>query len=326
MKLFKRKHKYRFNPHLLTYEKVIVSIKDIFLKVLSYFATGLVFSAVVIIIAYNFLDSPKERMLRREIKQYQLQFEMMNDRMNTLSSVLKDIQDRDDNVYRVIFEADPIPNSVRNAGYGGTDRYNKLEGYENSEIIKETSKKLDKIARQLYIQSKSFDEVFDMAKNKNKMLSSIPAIQPINKKLSTIASGFGYRIHPIYKSMHMHTGIDFTAHTGTPVYATGDGVVVDTRSGYIGYGIVCVISHGFNYKTLYGHLSRLLVKPGQKVTRGQVIGYVGSTGVSTGPHLHYEVRFSDRPVNPVNYFYNDLTPEEYEKVIEISSRVNQSLS
>lgn len=324
--MFKKKHKYRFNPHLLTYEKVIISIKDIFLKVLSYVAIGLVFSTIVIIIAYNFLDSPKERMLRREIKQYEQQYDLLNERLNTMSAVLKDIQDRDDDIYRVIFEADPIPVSIRNAGYGGANRYNKLEGYNNSEIIKQSAMKLDKIARQLYVQSKSFDEVFDMAKNKNKMLSSIPAIQPVSKKISNIFSGFGYRIHPIYKYMHMHTGIDITAHTGTPVYATGDGVIMNTQTGYIGYGIVCVINHGYNYKTLYGHLSRLIVKPGQQVKRGQVIGYVGSTGVSTGPHLHYEVRFNDRPVNPVNYFYNDLTPEEYQKVIEISSRVNQSLS
>ncbi len=324
--MFKKKHKYRFNPHLLTYEKVIISIKDIFLKVLSYVAIGLVFSTIVIIIAYNFLDSPKERMLRREIKQYEQQYDLLNERLNTMSAVLKDIQDRDDDIYRVIFEADPIPVSIRNAGYGGANRYNKLEGYKNTEIIKESALKLDKIARQLYVQSKSFDEVFEMAKNKNKMLSSIPAIQPVSKKISNIFSGFGYRIHPIYKYMHMHTGIDITAHTGTPVYATGDGVIMSTQSGYIGYGIVCVINHGYNYKTLYGHLSRLIVKPGQQVKRGQVIGYVGSTGVSTGPHLHYEVRFNDRPVNPVNYFYNDLTPEEYQKVIEISSRVNQSLS
>ena len=324
--MFKRKHKYRFNPHLLTYEKVIISLKDILLKVLSYVAIGLVFSTVVIIIAYNFLDSPKERMLRREIKQYELQYELLSERLNNISAVLKNIQDRDDNIYRVIFEADPIPNAVRNAGYGGADRYNKLEGYENTEIIKEDAKKLDKIARQLYVQSKSFDEVFAMAKNKSKMLASIPAIQPINKKLCAIASGFGYRIHPIYKTMQMHTGIDFTAHVGTPVYATGDGVVMDTRVGFAGYGNVCVLSHGYNYKTLYGHLSRLIVKPGDHVKRGQVIGYVGSTGISTGPHLHYEVRFNDIPINPVNYFYNDLTPEEYQKVIEISSKVNQSLS
>lgn len=290
-------------------------------------AAGIVFSAVVLLIAYNFFDSPKERMLRREIKQFEMQYELLNERMNRMALVLKDIQNRDDNIYRTIFEADPIPSSIRNASFGGTNRYAALDSYENAEIIKETTKKLDKIARQLYIQSKSFDDVYTLARSKNKMLASIPAIQPIlNKRLDRLASGFGYRVHPVYKSMRMHTGVDFTAPTGTPVYATGDGVIMGAARGFSGYGIVCIINHGYNYKTLYAHLSRVKVKPGQRVKRGQIIGYVGNTGISTGPHLHYEVRFNNRPVNPVSYFYNDLSPEDYEKIIEIASRVNQSLS
>lgn len=321
------KGKYKYNPHLLTYEKVIIGFKDKILKVLSYVVAGIVFSSVVMLFAYNFLDSPKERMLRREIKQFELQYELLNERFNKITLVLKDLQNRDDNIYRTIFEADPIPATIRNASYGGSNRYASLDGYNNTEIIKSTTMKLDKISRQMYVQSKSFDDVYVLARNKTKMLASIPAIQPIlNKRLDRLASGFGYRIHPVYKSLRMHTGVDFTSPVGTPVYATGDGVIMGAMKGFGGYGITCVINHGYNYKTLYAHLSKLAVRPGQRVKRGQIIGYVGSTGISTGPHLHYEVRFNNTPVNPVNYFYNDLSPEDYEKMIEIASRVNQSLS
>jgi murein DD-endopeptidase MepM/ murein hydrolase activator NlpD len=321
------KIKYKYNHHTLEYQKVRVTFKDNFFKLLSYLAAGIVFSTVIILLAYNFLDSPKEKMLKREIKQYELRYEIMNDKLNVISKVLEDIQNRDDNIYRVIFEADPIPNTVRKAGFGGVDKYAKLEGYKNSDIIIETTKKVDKITRQLYIQSKSFDDVYALAKNKTQMLACIPAIQPIsNKELTRIASGFGMRIHPIYKTMRMHTGIDFSAPVNTPVYATGDGIIGPSDSQLTGYGIVCVIDHGYGYKTLYAHLRKTIVRPGQKVKRGQIIGFVGNTGLSIGPHLHYEVRKENRPLNPIHYFYNDLTPEEFQKVIEISSRVNQALS
>jgi murein DD-endopeptidase MepM/ murein hydrolase activator NlpD len=236
------------------------------------------------------------------------------------------MEQRDDNIYRVIFETDPIPPSVRKAGYGGAERYAKLEGYNNSELVIGTTKKLDKLSRELYVQSKSFDEVFKLANNKKEMLSSIPAIIPISKNKGNIASGFGFRIHPIYKVMRMHEGIDITARIGTPIYATGNGYIVNNAGKISGLGISCMIDHGYGYKTVYGHMSRLKVRPGQKVKRGEIIGYVGSTGLSIGPHLHYEVLKNNKVVNPVNYFFNDLTPEEYQKVIEESSKVNQALS
>ncbi len=321
------KIKYKFDPHSLSYEQIATTIKDRLLKFLYVVAAGAVFSFVVLLIAYNFLDSPKEKILKREIRQYKLQYEILNERLDRISMVMDDIQNRDDNIYRVIFEAEPIPSTIRKAGYGGTNRYAKLEGYSNSDILTETTKKIDLISRQLYIQSISFDDVFKMAKGKAQMLACIPAIQPIsNKQLTMIASGFGYRFHPIYKTIRMHTGIDFTAHKGTPIYATGDGVVSKGNENLSGYGIACVIDHGYGYKTLYGHMYKMIVNPGQKVKRGQVIGYVGNTGISIGPHLHYEVIKNGIKVNPINYFYQDLTPEEYEKVIEISSRVNQALS
>jgi len=321
------KNKYFFNFNSLEIEKVKVTFRDKALRILSVLAAGMVFATVVILFAYNFFDSPKEKMLKRENEQLTLQLELFNSRLNKIVTVLEDIQSRDDNIYRVIFESDPIPSSVRKAGFGGADKYSKLEGYKNSDLLINTTKRLDIISRQLYIQSKSFDYIFEKAKRKTEMLSCIPAIQPIsNKDLTHIASGFGYRVHPVYKTMKMHTGIDFTAAKGTPIYATGDGIVNSETGQKSGYGLAIIIDHGFGYKTLYGHCNSIIVNPGEKVKRGQVIGYVGSTGLSVGPHVHYEVIKNGVQIDPVNFFYNDLTPAEYEKVLEIASRVNQSLS
>jgi murein DD-endopeptidase MepM/ murein hydrolase activator NlpD len=321
------KNRYHFNFSSLEIEKVKVTLKEKLLKLLSVLAAGLVFSAVVILIAYNFFNSPKEKMLKRENEQLTLQIEMFNKRLDKVTTVLSDLQNRDDNIYRVIFESDPIPTSIRKAGFGGADKYSKLEGYKSSDLLINTTKRLDIIARQLYIQSKSFDYIFDKAKKKNEMLLCIPAIQPIsNKDLTHIASGFGYRIHPIYKTLKMHTGIDFAAPKGTLIYATGDGIVDGETGPKSGYGLAIVIDHGFGYQTLYGHCNSIIVKPGDRVKRGQIIGYVGSSGLSVGPHVHYEVIKNGVKIDPINFFYNDLTPAEYEKVLDIASRVNQSLS
>ena len=236
------------------------------------------------------------------------------------------MEKRDDNIYRVIFESEPIPASVRKAGYGGAERYSRLEGYNNSELIIGTTKKLDRISKELYVQSKSFDEVFKLAKNKSEMMTSIPAIIPVSKNKGNIASGFGFRFHPIYKVMRMHDGIDITARIGTPIYATGDGIITVNGPMTSGMGIVCTINHGYGYQTVYGHMSHLKVRPGMKIKRGEIIGLVGNTGISVGPHVHYEVLKNGKPVNPVNYFYNDLSPEEYQKVLDEASKVNQALS
>jgi len=320
-----KKINYHFNVHSLSIEKVSVTIKDRLKKIFKVLGFGSVFAAVVLLIAYNFFNSPKEKMLLREIEQYKLQFEIMNNKLNNISAVLKDIENRDDNIYRVIFEAEPISSSIRNAGIGGNNRYANLEGFKNSEQIIETAKKIDKISRQLYVQSKSFDEVYEMAKNKEDMMVRLPAIMPMPKNKGQIISGFGLRFHPILKYRRMHTGIDIAAPKGTPIYATGNGIVTSAdREG--GYGITCQINHGYGYETLYGHLSKVIVKPGQKVKRGEIIGYVGSTGLSMAPHLHYEVILNGKKVNPVYFFYNDLSPSEYEKVIEKANEENQCLS
>ncbi|HLN53696.1 MAG TPA: M23 family metallopeptidase [Lentimicrobium sp.] len=319
------KVRYHFNPKSLKIEKIQVTLKQKLTRLLSVLATGLVFASVVLLLAYNFLDSPKERMLRRENAQYELQFKILNDRLEKVQTVVNDLQDRDDNIYRIIFESEPIPSSVRKAGFGGANRYEKLEGYKNSEIIKSTSEKLDVLSSQLVVQSKSYDEVYELVKRKEDMMASIPAIQPVsNKDMRRIGSYFGYRTDPFYKVSKFHEGIDFTASVGTEIYATGDGIVVQSdRKG--GYGKCITINHGFGYSTLYAHLSKIDVKPGQKVKRGQIIGRVGNTGKSTAPHLHYEVHKNKRPVDPINFFFNDLTPEEYELMIELSQRPSQTL-
>lgn len=322
----KTKTRYHFDPKSLSFHKVRVTYKEKVKKIFNIIIVGAVFASVVIVLAFNFIDSPKEKMLQREISQYELQFKLLNNRIEQLNTVLEDIQNRDDNVYRVIFEADPIPSSVREAGIGGTDRYTSLKGYDNSELIIETTAKIDKIARQLYVQSKSLDDVLKMAENKSLMLASIPAIQPLSKNKSRLVSGFGYRLHPIYKTMRLHTGIDFAAKPGTPVYATGDGKVINPDGGQSGYGVVIVIDHGYGYQSLYAHLSKSVVKPGKQIKRGELIGYVGSTGLSAGPHLHYEIMKNGKKINPIHYFYNDLTPEEYQIMLQEASKVNQSLS
>lgn len=320
------KVRYHFNTNSLKIEKVKVTFRQKFLRFLSVAVTGLVFASVVIVLAYNFLDSPKERMMQRELDQYKLQFTILNDRLEKVQAVVSDLRERDDNIYRVILESEPIPSTVREAGYGGADRYARLEGYKNAEIIKNTTRKLDLITSQLYVQSKSFDEVFSLAKRKEELVASIPAIQPVaNKDLRRIGSYFGFRTDPFYKVSKFHEGIDFTAPVGTDIYATGDGVVKTIEYSRRGYGNMIIISHGFGYETAYAHLSKVNIKPGQKVKRGQVIGLVGNTGKSTAPHLHYEVRKNGNPIDPINFFFNDITPEEYALMIEQSERPSQTL-
>ena len=318
------KIKYRFNTHSLTYEKVGFSWKKIALKVLSYMAIGTVFAGVIVFIAFTYFDSPKEKMQKREIEWLTYQYDILNKKLSDVQVVLGDLEKRDDNIYRMIFEADPIADEIRKAGFGGVDRYKELEGYENSRLIVESTKKLDQVSKQLYIQSKSFDDVIKMAKNKEAMLGYIPAVQPIsNKGLKHEPSGYGMRMHPIYKYSKCHAGMDFTSNIGTKIYATGDGVVSTAEYGS-GYGNHVVINHGYGYQTLYGHMEKIVARIGQKVKRGELIGYVGNTGLSAGPHVHYEVHKNGNPVNPVNFYYNDLTPAEYKKMIEVSSRASQS--
>jgi hypothetical protein len=307
-------HKYRFNPQTLNFERIRLSAWQRTRRLGLMLMPGLVVGLLGIFLVYQFVDSPKEALLRRENKQLLVQYELLNKRLAELDRVMTDVRRRDDNIYRVIFEADPVPESMRRAGVGGINRYKDLDGFASSDLVIDTRKRLDQMSRQLVVQSRSLDEVAALVLRKQEMLASIPAIQPIpNEDLTQTAGGYGMRIHPIHKIPKFHAGMDFTAKQGTPIYATN------------GYGRHVVIDHGFGYGTLYAHLSELKVRNGQKVKRGDVIGLVGNTGLSAGPHLHYEVHKNGQPVDPANYYFNDLTPEEYARMLELSRNAGQSL-
>ncbi len=314
------KSKYRYNPDLLSYDKITTSVKNTLIKGFTFFTATLAMAVLYYIIYSHFFDTPKERIQAREIEQMKFFIgKVVDQRLNQIETVLDDMQQRDDNIYRTVFESEPIPQSVRQAGFGGVNRYEALEGYSDAALMIETNKRIDKITKQMYIQSKSYDELIERAKNQEQILATRPAIQPIaNKDLTRTASGYGWRMHPIYRTMKFHDGMDFTAPTGTDIYATGDGEVVQVgNSG--GYGNRVVVEHGFGYQTLYAHMSAFKVKVGEKVKRGQVIGLVGNTGLSTAPHLHYEVHKNGKAVSPVNYYYNDLAPEEYAMILDLAN-------
>jgi len=320
-----KKVKFYYDTKTLSYKKIERTWKKRMKDTFIFLSASGFFAALLFIAFYNFFDSPKEKILIREVDNMTLQYELMNEKLSQISAVLDNVQDRDDNIYRVIFEADPIPSSIRKAGIGGVNRYEKLEGYNNSQLIISTAKKLDQISKQLYIQSKSFDEVIDMANKKSDMLASIPAIQPVtNKELKRLSSGYGRRIDPYYKKPKFHYGVDFSAPQGTPIYATGNGTVKKTKKSRRGFGNHIVIDHGYGYESLYAHMQKYTVRRGQEVKRGDLIGYVGNSGKSTAPHLHYEVHKDGKKVNPAYYFHNDLTPEDFDRMLELATQENQS--
>ncbi|MCT4623697.1 MAG: M23 family metallopeptidase [Schleiferiaceae bacterium] len=320
------KVKYYYDTKTLSYRKIEKTFNQKVKDSVVVIAASAILAAMFFALYVAIIDSPKEKQLKRENMALELQYKLLNERMDKMAIVLNDMQNRDDNIYRVIFESDPIPSSVRKAGFGGVNRYKELEGYASSDLLVETQKKLDILSKMAAVQSKSFDDVKTLALDKEKMLASIPGIQPIaNKDLKRMASGYGRRIHPIYKVRKMHWGMDFSAKTGTPIFATGDGKISNDRKiGGSGYGKYVVIDHGYGYQTLYAHMSKVSVKKGQKVKRGDIIGYVGNTGRSVAPHLHYEVVKDGKKINPINFYYSDLTPEEFEQMIEISNSINQS--
>jgi len=319
------KVRYRFNQGIQAYDKKDHSLNNIFHKIKLVIGISLIFSVIMTAVFVQFYETPRDRKLKLENQRLLTQYELMFDHLEKIDNVLSDLQQRDDNLYRVIFEADPIPSSTRKSGFGGVNKYENLKSLDNSELIIKTAKKLDVITKEAYIQSKSFDEILDLALDKEKLLASLPAIMPIsNKDLTRTASGWGNRIHPVYKIRKFHSGMDFTAPIGTEIYATGDGTVTKVESSTDGYGKYVKINHGFGYETLYGHMSGFNVKPGQKVKRGNVIGFVGNTGISTGPHVHYEVHRNGDPVNPQAYYFKDITADEYDRMVAISNNAGQT--
>ena len=317
--------KYKFNPDSLSFDKVRLGVKALLLRFLAYFTGSIIVAVIYWVIFAAFFDSPREKALEREISQMTIQYDLINREMVKIEDVLEGLQKTDDNLYRTIFEAEPIPATLREGGVGGVNRFKALEGYTNSNLVIETANRLDKIRKRVYLQSKSFDDLIELAKNKEEMLRSVPAILPIyNKDLTRTASGYGLRIHPIYKISKFHYGMDFTAPAGTDVYSTGNGVVVAVLSSQRGLGKHIIIDHSFGCTSIYAHLSDFNVRAGQKVQRGDIIGFVGNTGTSVANHLHYEIKLNGVNVDPINFYFEDLTPEMYERIVEIASKTGQS--
>lgn len=320
------KVKYYYDAETLSYRKIKRKKRTTFKYALVFLLAAALFGFLSFAIASNYIESPKERQLARELQNMQLQYELLNKRMDDAIAALENVEERDNAIYRLYFEANPIPEEQRRAGFGGINRYKKFEGFDNTQLIAETNKRLDILEKAIVVQSKSLDEIAKLAEDKEKFLASIPAIQPVNNlDLTRMASGYGYRTDPFTKARKFHFGMDFTAPRGTPVYATGDGIVKRADNSSTGYGKHIRIDHGFGYVSLYAHLYKYNVRVNQRVKRGDLIGFVGSTGRSEAPHLHYEIFKDDERINPINFYYGNLSPQEYDVLLKKASLENQSL-
>ena len=322
------KVKYYYDPETLSYRQIPVKrgrkFRNFILFITASFLFGL--SGLFILLYSDVVNTPKELIQTRELQNYELQFKLLSKKLDQVEDVLANIEERDNQIYRLYFEADPIPEEQRRAGFGGVNRYKSLEGFENSKMIINTTKRLDILQKQLVIQSKSLDEIAKLAREKEEFLMAIPAIQPVNNEdLTRIASGFGWRSDPFTKARKFHWGMDFTAPRGTPIYASGNGVVERADNRAAGYGNHIRINHGHGYVSLYAHLSKYNVRRGQKVKRGDLIGFVGSTGRSQAPHLHYEIFKNGEKINPINFYYGSLSAKEFEAMLKIANQENQSL-
>jgi len=322
------KVKYYYDSENLAYRKIITRKRKKFAVVLLFLVASALFGFLAFVVLLNtpYFETPKDRLQAREIENLKLHYAILNKKMDLVDNVIDALKDRDNNLYREYFNASAISDDKRKAIFGGVDRYKELEGFDNSQLVLNTTKRVDIITKELAVQSKSLDYILKLAKAKNNLLSAIPAIQPVrNENLKRMASGFGYRTDPFTKARKMHEGMDFTAKTGTPIFATGDGVVERADNTVSGYGNHIVIRHGFGYETLYGHLSKYKSRAGQRVKRGDIIGYVGSTGRSEGPHLHYEVHKNGKVVNPLNFYYGNISAVEYVAISQLANQENQSL-
>jgi hypothetical protein len=318
------KERYFYDSETLSYKKVTVK-KSYKIKKGVFIAAGILLTAFLGYVVFSqIFESPKEKILVRELDNNKLHFNLLSKRMQEVEQVLDGLVDRDNNIYRLYFETNPIPMEQRKAGFGGVNRYKDLEGYSNSKMIIGTTKELDILSKQLAVQSESLDEIVNLAKNKEEMLASIPAIMPVKKgTLTRMASGFGMRMHPTLKYRKMHEGMDFSAKKGTPIYAAGNGKVIKANRSAT-YGYVVYIDHGYGYVTRYAHMKEVKTRKGKKVKRGELIGLVGNTGRSVAPHLHYEVRYNGRAVNPMGYYFGNLTPEEFTIMQKASMQEGQS--
>jgi murein DD-endopeptidase MepM/ murein hydrolase activator NlpD len=320
------KAEYKFNKETLEYERVKISKKDKVKKVGWFFSSSLFLAFIILLAAYPLLKNYVASEQLEENKKLKLEYSYLNSKFDELSKELSTLQLRNDSVYADIFGIPPVSENLKIAGTGGTDPFEHLRGYSNSKLMIETATRIKELESHLKVHQHGFERIEKLSKIRNEKLACIPAIQPIhNHNLIRTSSGFGMRMHPVYKVMKMHTGLDFTAKVGTKIFATGDGVIKEVSASKIGYGNHVVIDHGFGYETLYAHLSDFEVRKGQKIKRGEVIGYVGNTGTSTGPHLHYEVIKNGRQINPVNFFFNDITYEEYREMVEISTRLSTTM-
>ncbi|MCA6379204.1 MAG: M23 family metallopeptidase [Cytophagales bacterium] len=320
--------KYYYDTETCKYERIKTTSGDIFLNALGLLSLTLAMAVGLVVLYSNYFESPRELLLSNEVKEMEYLYQNLSKEVNKLDNELAYLEHRDDNIYRAVLGAEPIDKSVREAGVGGVDRYEDIKKKDlvHEDFIIKLHERVDKLKRKVYIESKSQDDVIALAENKEKLFAAIPAIQPVaNKELIALASGFGMRIHPVYKVRKMHTGVDFAAAIGTPIYATADGIIDKLEVSFSGYGKQLEIDHGFGYRTRFAHMHGFAVRFGQKVKRGDLIGYVGETGLSTAPHLHYEVFVNGIHVNPIHYFFNDLNAKEYEKIIELASIENQSL-
>ena len=322
------KVKYYYDSENLAYRKIITKTRKKIGVVLLFLVASALFGLLSFIVLLNtpYFETPKNKKQAREIENLKLRYAILNKKMEEVEDVIETIEERDNNLYRVYFNASPIPEEERKAGFKDVNRYKDLEGYDNSQLVTNTTKRIDLLRKELAIQSKSLDDILKLAKAKDKLLAAIPAIQPVrNENLKRMVSGFGYRTDPFTKARKMHEGMDFTSKTGTPIYATGDGVVAKADNTVSGYGNHIVIRHGFGYETLYAHLSKYKCRAGQRVKRGDIIGLVGSTGRSEGPHLHYEVHKNGKVVNPLNFYYGNISAVEYVAISQLANQENQSL-
>jgi murein DD-endopeptidase MepM/ murein hydrolase activator NlpD len=320
--------KYYYDTETCKYERIKTSTSDIVLNSIGILSLTLAMAVGLLILYSNYFESPKELILKNEVKEMEFYYDNLQKELTRLDQILDGLAYRDDNLYRKVLGAEPIDKAIREAGIGGSERYKDIidKNIIHEEVIVKLATTIDQLKRKIYIESKSQDDVVQYAEKKEKLFAAIPAIQPIaNKTLIALASGFGMRIHPVYKVRKMHTGIDFAATIGTPIYSTADGTIDVVDVSFSGYGKMIEIDHGFGYRTRYAHMHDFAARRGQKIKRGELIGYVGNTGLSTAPHLHYEVFINGVQVNPVHYFFNDLNAAEYEKLIELASIENQAL-